>query len=159
LALPTLVRKLPEPVRKIIGDLSNTEHMLIGLDLLPMPLRNTMKRKGGIITDEFKKIRGSSFTAACRGALRSIAVRDWQHTEIACDTEYPSPLRREVTWLLRTQGNRYLQHPEQVQPEQIVVTPTLIKKLPLPLRKLIGDLSDKDRLLLGLDIVSANAAL
>lgn len=35
LAIPTLVKKLPEPVRKIIGDLSNTEHVLIGLDLLP----------------------------------------------------------------------------------------------------------------------------
>jgi circadian clock protein KaiB len=33
LALPTLVRKLPEPVRKIIGDLSNTEKVLVGLDL------------------------------------------------------------------------------------------------------------------------------
>ena len=35
LAIPTLVRKLPEPVCKIIGDLSNTERVLIGLDLLP----------------------------------------------------------------------------------------------------------------------------
>ena len=35
LAIPTLVRKLPEPVRKIIGDLSNTERVLIGLDILP----------------------------------------------------------------------------------------------------------------------------
>ena len=34
LAILTLVRKLPEPVRKIIGDLSNTERVLIGLDLL-----------------------------------------------------------------------------------------------------------------------------
>jgi len=34
-ALPTLVRKLPVPVCKIIGDLSNTERVLIGLDLLP----------------------------------------------------------------------------------------------------------------------------
>jgi circadian clock protein KaiB len=34
-ALPTLVRKLPVPVRKIIGDLSNTERVLVGLDLLP----------------------------------------------------------------------------------------------------------------------------
>jgi circadian clock protein KaiB len=33
LAIPTLVRKLPEPVRKIIGDLSNTEKVLVGLDL------------------------------------------------------------------------------------------------------------------------------
>jgi circadian clock protein KaiB len=36
LALPTLVRKLPVPVRKIIGDLSNTERVLVGLDLLPV---------------------------------------------------------------------------------------------------------------------------
>ena len=35
LAIPTLVRKLPEPVRKIIGDLSNTERVLVGLDLRP----------------------------------------------------------------------------------------------------------------------------
>jgi circadian clock protein KaiB len=36
LALPTLVRRLPEPVRKIIGDLSNTEAVLVGLDLRPL---------------------------------------------------------------------------------------------------------------------------
>jgi circadian clock protein KaiB len=33
LAIPTLVRKLPEPLRKIIGDLSNTERVLVGLDI------------------------------------------------------------------------------------------------------------------------------
>ena len=32
-AIPTLVRKLPEPVKKIIGDLSNTERVLVGLDI------------------------------------------------------------------------------------------------------------------------------
>lgn len=36
LAVPTLVRKLPVPVRKIIGDLSNTERVLVGLDLRPL---------------------------------------------------------------------------------------------------------------------------
>ncbi len=35
LALPTLVRKLPVPMRKIIGDLSNTERVLVGLQLRP----------------------------------------------------------------------------------------------------------------------------
>ena len=34
-ALPTLVRRLPEPIRKIIGDLSNEERVLMGLDLRP----------------------------------------------------------------------------------------------------------------------------
>jgi circadian clock protein KaiB len=45
------------------------------------------------------------------------------------------------------------QHPEQVKAEQIVVTPTLVKQFPLPLRKLIGDLSDTQRVLDALDIV------
>ena len=35
LAIPTLVRKLPTPIKKIIGDLSNTERVLVGLDLRP----------------------------------------------------------------------------------------------------------------------------
>jgi circadian clock protein KaiB len=35
LAIPTLVRRLPQPVRKIIGDLSKTERVLKGLDLVP----------------------------------------------------------------------------------------------------------------------------
>jgi len=36
LAVPTLVRKLPEPIRKIIGDLSNEERVLVGLDIKPV---------------------------------------------------------------------------------------------------------------------------
>jgi circadian clock protein KaiB len=36
-ALPTLVRRLPPPLRKIIGDLSDTDRVLIGLNLLPRP--------------------------------------------------------------------------------------------------------------------------
>lgn len=37
LALPTLVRGLPEPVKKLIGDLSDTERVLVGLDIRPLP--------------------------------------------------------------------------------------------------------------------------
>ena len=36
LAIPTLVRKLPEPMKKIIGDLSNEERVLVGLDIRPV---------------------------------------------------------------------------------------------------------------------------
>ncbi len=35
-ALPTLVRKLPEPIKRIIGDLSNLERVMVGLDLVPL---------------------------------------------------------------------------------------------------------------------------
>ncbi len=45
------------------------------------------------------------------------------------------------------------QQPELTRTEQIVAIPTLIKKLPLPLRRLIGDMSDEERVLVGLDIL------
>jgi circadian clock protein KaiB len=41
LAIPTLVRKLPEPLKKIIGDLSNTERVLVGLDLRPFDVNES----------------------------------------------------------------------------------------------------------------------
>jgi circadian clock protein KaiB len=46
------------------------------------------------------------------------------------------------------------QHPELVREEQIVVLPTLIKKLPSPIRRLIGDLSDREKVLKGLGVVT-----
>jgi circadian clock protein KaiB len=45
------------------------------------------------------------------------------------------------------------QQPELARSEQIVAVPTLIKKLPLPLRRLIGDMSDEERVLIGLDLL------
>ncbi len=37
IAIPTLVRKLPEPITRVIGDLSDTERVLVGLQLIPAP--------------------------------------------------------------------------------------------------------------------------
>ena len=45
------------------------------------------------------------------------------------------------------------QQPVLARQEQIIAAPTLIKKLPLPLRKFIGDMTDIERILLGLDLV------
>lgn len=45
------------------------------------------------------------------------------------------------------------QNPELAKEEQIIATPTLIKLLPLPLRRLIGDLSKTERILVALDII------
>lgn len=36
LAVPTLIRQIPEPMKRIIGDLSNTERVLVGLDITPL---------------------------------------------------------------------------------------------------------------------------
>lgn len=44
------------------------------------------------------------------------------------------------------------QHPDHLKPEQILVTPTLIRKLPFPVKRIVGDLSDRERVLVGLDI-------
>ena len=47
------------------------------------------------------------------------------------------------------------QHPKLAIGEQIIAAPTLIKKLPLPLRRFIGDMSQTERILLGLDLREA----
>lgn len=47
------------------------------------------------------------------------------------------------------------QHPTLAEGEQILAAPTLIKKLPLPLRRFIGDMSDTDRILVGMDLRTA----
>ncbi len=44
------------------------------------------------------------------------------------------------------------QHPEAARDEQIIAAPTLIKKLPLPIRKFIGNMADKERILAGLNL-------
>jgi circadian clock protein KaiB len=45
------------------------------------------------------------------------------------------------------------QQPALAKSEQLIAAPTLIKKLPLPLRRLIGDMSNEDRILVGLDLI------
>lgn len=44
------------------------------------------------------------------------------------------------------------EHPSLAKDEQIIAVPTLVKKLPSPLRRLIGNLADKERVLMGLDL-------
>ncbi|HZM02895.1 MAG TPA: circadian clock KaiB family protein [Candidatus Saccharimonadales bacterium] len=50
------------------------------------------------------------------------------------------------------------QQPVLAKKEQIIAAPTLIKKLPLPLRKFIGDMTNKDKILLGLDLFPRNGS-
>jgi circadian clock protein KaiB len=47
-----------------------------------------------------------------------------------------------------------LEHPHLAEGEQIIAVPTLIKKLPAPIRILVGDLSDKSKVLVGLNLVA-----
>jgi circadian clock protein KaiB len=45
------------------------------------------------------------------------------------------------------------QHPEYIRQEHIIVTPTLVRYLPLPVRRIIGDFSDRERVLFDLNVV------
>jgi circadian clock protein KaiB len=47
-----------------------------------------------------------------------------------------------------------VKHPNLAEGDKILATPTLIKSLPPPIRRIIGDLSDKEKVLLGLDLVA-----
>jgi circadian clock protein KaiB len=119
-----------------------------------------MKRKNQKITDEVKKFEKALIrqptlrhyvlslfvTGSTPKSLRAI-----QNIRALCEERLDGCYELKVIDIY--------QHPEQVKPEQIVVTPTLIKKLPHPFRILIGDLSNKQSLLLGLDIVPKNATL
>jgi circadian clock protein KaiB len=51
-----------------------------------------------------------------------------------------------------------LENPQLAEDQKILATPTLVKQLPEPVRKIIGDLSDRERVLIGLDLVSARQA-
>jgi circadian clock protein KaiB len=73
---------------------------------------------------------------ASRRAIR--AIRE------ICDTALASRYTLEVVDLH--------QQPELAAEEQIIATPTLVRRLPLPIRRLVGDLSDRERVLAALDL-------
>ena len=62
-----------------------------------------------------------------------------------CETELRGKYRIQVIDVLA--------HPELARADQIVAIPTLIRKLPPPIKRLIGDLSNKERTLVGLELV------
>ncbi len=162
-AVPTLVRDLPGPVRKIIGDLSNTERMLMGLDAangrltrlwkvhMKRPSKKTRpagKRKPG--SPRKMEQAGASFSP---GKVRLAFVHKRIHVEIGAGCkEYQAGLRAALEGRYDLEVIDIYQQANLARDEQIVAVPTLIKRLPLPLRRLIGDLSNQDKVLFGLDL-------
>lgn len=65
-----------------------------------------------------------------------------------CETHLSGRYRIEVIDLV--------EHPQLSKGDQILAIPTLVRKLPVPVRKIIGDLSDTERVLVGLDLRTAN---
>jgi circadian clock protein KaiB len=78
---------------------------------------------------------------------RSVAAFD--NLKRLCEEHLPGKYRIEVVDLLV--------HPQLAKGDQIVAIPTLVRKLPPPIRKVIGDLSNTERALVGLQLRPANA--
>ncbi len=70
------------------------------------------------------------------------SIRAFANLKLLCDEHLKGRYLVEVIDLL--------EHPEMARGDQIVAIPTLVIKLPLPVRKIIGDLSNTDRVLVGL---------
>ena len=62
-------------------------------------------------------------------------------------------LETELKGLYTLEVIDVLEHPQLAEEDKILATPTLTKVLPPPVRKIIGDLSDKEKVLLGLDLI------
>jgi circadian clock protein KaiB len=72
------------------------------------------------------------------------AAKALRNLELICSEHLSGKYRLEVIDLLKT--------PRLARGDQIVAVPTLVRKLPTPVRKIIGDLSNTDRVLIGLDL-------
>jgi len=76
--------------------------------------------------------------------LTPASARAIDNIQTICETHLEGRYKLEVIDLY--------ERPSLASGEQIIATPTLIKKLPLPLRRIIGDMSDTERVLVGLDL-------
>jgi circadian clock protein KaiB len=78
----------------------------------------------------------AGLTPRSQEAIRSVTAICEEHLAGRCDLEVID----------------LYQNPVLAKGEQIIAAPTLIKKLPLPLRKIIGNMADKEKILVGLDL-------
>ena len=77
------------------------------------------------------------------------AVNAFNNLKVICEEELKGKYHIEVIDLLK--------NPQLARDEQILAVPTLVRKLPLPVRKIIGDLSNRERVLVGLDLKELGA--
>ena len=100
-------------------------------------------------TEEFDKSlqKGDMQTYLLRlyiAGMTDKSVRAVQNIRKICDENLNGRYELEVIDIY--------QQPELAHDAQIIAAPMLVKKLPLPLRRLIGDMTDKERILVGLDL-------
>ena len=108
------------------------------------------QRKPRSVTKEFERAvenppRASYLLRLYVAGTTPKSARAIQNIRAICDERLAGRYRLEVVDIY--------QCPDLTRPDQIVVAPTLVKKLPLPVRRIIGDLSNTNQVLVGLDLV------
>ena len=110
-----------------------------------------MKPSHRATTDAFERRAGQPATPDSRYVLRLYvtgmtprSVEAFATIKALCEEHLQGRYELEVIDIY--------QHPQLAVDEQIVAAPTLVKKLPAPLRRMIGNLSDTERVLFGLDL-------
>lgn len=146
LAIPTLVRRLPVPLRRVIGDLSNVERVLVGLSLRPSELRVAEPAAVDSSGRSGEQVPWHDFTLYVNGAskLSSRAITDARHL---CETYLTGRYALAVVDLNEQTA--------AAGAGMVVAAPTLMKNHPLPQRQVVGDISDVDHVLAALDITGS----
>ena len=108
------------------------------------------KPKTGRRTEQPAKARSDKWVLRLYVAGQtSKAVTAFNNLKLICEEQLKGKYHIEVIDLLK--------NPRLARDEQILAVPTLVRKLPLPVRKIIGDLSNRERVLVGLDLIEDSA--
>lgn len=133
LTLPTLIRHIPVPLREVIGDLYETEKVLVGLEIAP---QEAFPMLSGQTDHHHLRLYISGSTPRSLRALSNIRR--------FCKTYLESCHVLEVIDIY--------QSPAAARDGQVVAVPMLVRLAPNPMRRIIGDLSDEQHLLVVLDL-------
>jgi circadian clock protein KaiB len=96
----------------------------------------TASRKEGLLSEYILKLYVTGKTSKAEVAIENL--------KRICEEELGGKYELQIIDVL--------EQPQMAEDDKILATPTLIKRLPLPLRRVIGDLSDKHKVLLGLEV-------
>ena len=99
-------------------------------------VRNTFNRGGGLLSKYILTLYVTGTSPRTKIAIDNL--------NRICGQELDGKYELEIVDVL--------ENPQRAEDEKILATPTLIKQLPPPLRRVIGDLSDKEKVLLGLEV-------
>lgn len=117
-----------------------------------------MRRKSQQVHDEYAAFERALARAECESYLLRLYVTGATSKSLRAIESIKSICEEHLKGRYRLEVVDVYQRPALARGEQIIAAPTLIKYLPTPLRKFIGDMSNTERILLGLDLRRSKAA-